>query len=72
MKEKLIRQGSSCSFLENYTLSLYTVYNKQGTLCTAGNMQWFGCRNVNVISATSEFCEVGSHKDEKSNYLMLT
>ena len=35
MKEKLIRQGSSCSFLENYTLSLYTVYNKQGTLCTA-------------------------------------
>lgn len=35
-------------------------------------MQWFGCRNVNVISATSEFCEVGSHKDEKSNCLMVT
>lgn len=41
--------------LEDYTLSLYTVYNKTGYTLKGNNMQWFGCRNVNVVSATSEF-----------------
>lgn len=41
--------------LEDYTLSLYTVYIKTGYTLKGSHMQKFGCRNVNVVSATSEF-----------------
>lgn len=55
-KKKNYDQRSSCSSWRLHTISLYTVYNKTGYTLYGSNMQWPGGRDVNVVSATSEFC----------------